>query len=66
MVDGKSVDVQWIKAFIRGVQDYILVNQIPISIIFMTGNPIIGINFLKRYKICFDGPNNQTVLELDT
>ncbi|MGC1928618.1 MAG: hypothetical protein WA667_06555 [Candidatus Nitrosopolaris sp.] len=65
MADTTEVCVQYAETIIAKVEAQELKRKIPLWTIFMKGGPIIGLHFLKRCKICFDGPKSETTLDFD-
>ncbi|MGC1929732.1 MAG: hypothetical protein WA667_12205 [Candidatus Nitrosopolaris sp.] len=65
LADTTEVCVQYAEAIIAKVEAQELKRKIPLWTIFMKGVPIIGLHFLKRCKISFDGPKSETTLDFD-
>jgi predicted aspartyl protease len=65
LADTTEAHVQYAQAIIAKVEAHELKRKIPLWTIFMKGRPLIGLNFLKRCKICFDGPSSETTLDFD-
>lgn len=65
LADTTEVKLQYTECNITEVEGHILKKNILVKAIFMKGMPIIGTNYLRLCKACFDGPNSKTDIDFD-
>lgn len=64
--DGEKVPVQYIPdAIIACIQGFSLERKICMSTFFMTGPASLGMLFLQRCRINFNGPEEKAIFEFD-
>jgi len=65
LADTNEIPVQYVCGIVTKIEGKILKKKVPLWTFFMKGKPIIGMHFLQKCKICFDGLKNTTSIEFD-